>query len=73
MSLTLQFLLGLHDAVGVNCKKGATSETQCTGVKYMGKAAQGCMLGECVIGLDMTTPPWWKEKVMVIRKGQQCK
>ena len=26
----------LHDAVGINCKKGATTETQGTDVKYMG-------------------------------------
>ena len=26
----------LHDAVGINCKKGATSENQGSGVKYMG-------------------------------------
>ena len=26
----------LHDAVGINCKKGATAENQGTGVKYMG-------------------------------------
>ena len=26
----------LHDAVGVNCKNGGTTETQGTGVKYMG-------------------------------------
>ena len=25
----------LHDAVGINCKKGATTENQCAGVKYM--------------------------------------
>ena len=25
-----------HDAVGVNCKKGATTETQGAGVKHMG-------------------------------------
>ena len=25
----------LHDAVGVNCKKGATTENQGSGVKYM--------------------------------------
>ena len=24
-----------HDAVGINCKKGATAENQGTGVKYM--------------------------------------
>ena len=27
----------LHDAVGVNWKKGATSENHGTGVKYMGQ------------------------------------
>ena len=26
----------LHDAVGVNCKNGATTEIQGAGVKYMG-------------------------------------
>ena len=26
----------LHDAVGINCKKGATIENQGSGVKYMG-------------------------------------
>ena len=26
----------LHDAVGINCKKGATTENQRLGVKYMG-------------------------------------
>ena len=26
----------LHDAVGINCKKGATTETLGSGVKYMG-------------------------------------
>ena len=26
----------LHDAVGINCKKGATAEYQCADVKYMG-------------------------------------
>ena len=27
----------LHDAVGINCEKGAASENQGAGVKYMGK------------------------------------
>ena len=27
----------LHDAVGINCKKGATTENQGSGVKYVGK------------------------------------
>ena len=27
----------LHDAVGINCKKGATTEYQGADVKYMGK------------------------------------
>ena len=26
----------LHDAVGINCKNGATAENQGSGVKYMG-------------------------------------
>ena len=26
----------LHDAVGINCKKGATTANQASGVKYMG-------------------------------------
>ena len=29
----------LHDAVGINCKKGATTENQGSGVKY-----KGCIL-----------------------------
>ena len=26
----------LHDAVGINCKQGATTENQGSGLKYMG-------------------------------------
>ena len=26
----------LHDALGINCEKGATTENQGSGVKYMG-------------------------------------
>ena len=37
----------LHDAVGINCKKGATTENQGPDVKYMDWV--------CVISLDMTT------------------
>ena len=29
--------MSLHDAVGMNCKKGATTENQGSGVKYMGR------------------------------------
>ena len=29
-------LMPLHDAVGINCKKGATTENQGADVKYMG-------------------------------------
>ena len=29
-------MMPLHDAVGINCKKGATAEQQGAGVKYMG-------------------------------------
>ena len=34
----------LHDAVGINCKKGATTENQGSGVKYMG---YGVYLDHC--------------------------
>ena len=48
LSFTLPFLLGivffllerggmpLHDEVGINCKKGAATENQGVGVKYVG-------------------------------------
>ena len=38
----------LHDAVGINCKKGTTTEYQSADVKYMGK---GVYVGDyvCVI------------------------
>ena len=29
-------MMPLHDAVGINCKKGATTENQGSAVKYMG-------------------------------------
>ena len=49
----------LHDAVGINCNKGATTENQGAGVKFM---AKGCMLDDCmcVIWFDMTLPSWWR-------------
>ena len=50
----------LHDAVGINCKKGATTENQGSGLW-----AKGCILMiVCVCYLICHTPPWWKEKVM---------
>ena len=42
----------LHDAVGINCKKGATTEHQDSAVKYMGL---GVYLDDCVCVLpDLT-------------------
>ena len=35
----------LHDVVGINSKKGATTENQGSGVKYMG---YGVYLGDCM-------------------------
>ena len=35
----------LHDVVGINCKKGATTEYQGADVKYMGK---GVYVDDCV-------------------------
>ena len=44
----------LHDVVGINCKKGSTTENQSAGVKYMGK---GCMsMIVCVLS-NMTSLP----------------
>ena len=36
----------LHDGLGINCKKGATTENQGSGVKYMAQIiwAKGCIL-----------------------------
>ena len=42
----------LHDAIGINCKKGATTEYQGSGVKYMGK---GVYLDDCVCVLSDLT------------------
>ena len=39
----------LHDVVGTNCKKGATTENQGSGVKHMGK---GVYLDDCVCVLS---------------------
>ena len=39
----------LHDAVGINCKKGAATENQGSGGKYMGK---GVYLDDCVCVLS---------------------
>ena len=42
----------LHDAVGINCKKGETTENQDSEVKYMGK---WLYLDDCVCVLpDLT-------------------
>ena len=42
----------LHDAVGINCKKGATTENQGSGVKYLG---QGVNLDDCMCVLSDLT------------------
>ena len=45
----------LHDAVGTNCMKGATTENQGSGVKYMGEVVY---LDDCVCLLsDLTRLP----------------
>ena len=46
----------LHDAVGVNCKKSATTENQAQILSLWDK---GCILDNCVcvILFDMTTSP----------------
>ena len=42
----------LHGAVGLNCKKGATTENQGLGVKYMG---YGVYLDDCMCVLSDLT------------------
>ena len=42
----------LHDAVVINCKKGATTENQGAGVNIW---AKGCMLDDCVYVLSDLT------------------
>ena len=41
----------VHDAVGINCKKGATTENQGSAVKYMG---QGVYRDDCVCVFYLT-------------------
>ena len=43
--------MSLHDAVGINRKKGATTENQGSGVKYMG---YGVYLDDCVCVFYLT-------------------
>ena len=42
----------LHDAVEINCKKGATTENQGSTVKYIG--AKGCILMTVCVLSDLT-------------------
>ena len=42
----------LHHAVGINCKKRATTENQGSGIKYMGS---GVYLDDCVCVLSDLT------------------
>ena len=62
----------IHDAVGINCKNGATTENQgawssiwAKGQVYGLRGTPPPRRGSQVYGLDMTTPPWWREKVVV--------
>ena len=41
----------LHDAVGINCKKGATTKNQDSAVKYL---AKGCILMTVCVLPDLT-------------------
>ena len=68
----------LHDAVGINCKKGAATEHQGADMKYLDKGVyvddNVCVIWldmtmekwtKIIVIIDMTNPPWWMEKVMV--------
>ena len=60
----------LHDAVEVNCKNGATTENQgvcsycvcCSIVCVFVRVRVRMGVRVCI---DMTTSPWWREKVLV--------
>ena len=45
----------LHDAVGINCKKGSLLKIKAQMSSIWAKA--------CILG--MTTPLWWRKKVIV--------
>ena len=47
----------LHDAVGINCEKSATTENQGAGVKYMGKGVFSWMI-VCVLS-DLSFLALW--------------
>ena len=53
----------LNDAVGINCEKGTTTEYQ--GSSIANTWAERRMLDKsaCVVWLNVTTPPTWREKV----------
>ena len=44
-----------HGAVGINCRKGATTENQGSGVKYMGKRCILMIVCVCVCVLSDLT------------------
>ena len=52
-------------AVGINCKNGATTEKSRLGCRVSGLRGVSWWLCVCFFWLDMTTPPWCREKVMV--------
>ena len=72
MSFMLAFLLGpvffrtaLPCSGSYHMEKGGMALHDAVG-QISSMWAKGCMLViVCVTFLDMTTPPWWREKVMV--------
>ena len=56
----------LHDAVGLNCKKAQLMKIKGQCQVYLLRDV--CLMIVCVcvcVLLDLTTPPWWMDKVMV--------
>ena len=53
--------MALHDAVEINCKIALMKVK----VQVSSIWAKGCMFYDCVLSDDMTTPPYWREKVLV--------
>ena len=58
--------MSLHDTVGINYKKGSNYwKSRCRCQVYGLRGIHMFDHCVCVIWIDITTPPWWKEKVVV--------
>ena len=63
----------LHDAVGINSKKRRNYWKSRVRRQVYGLRGVSWWVCVCFIWLDMTTPPWCREKVMVYYYYRRCK